>query len=128
MTSLIAHLRAEARRRWAAWLGAVLIVGVVGGLVLGAAAGARRTHTAYDRLVADTEAWDVLVNPDEGAESAIDPAQVAALPEVAELGRLDGVAASLVHDGEPTLGTGPMALVVDDEAFAYGTIYLSHAL
>lgn len=116
MNSLIAHLRAEARRRWAAWLGVVLIVGVVGGLVLGAAAGARRTHTAYDRLVADTEAWDVLVNPDEGAESAIDPAEVAALPEVAELGRMDGVAATIVDDGEPTLGSGPMVLAAADAA------------
>ena len=115
MTALLAHLRAEARRRWTAWLGVVLLVGVVGGLVLGASAGARRTHTAYDRLVADTEAWDVLVNPDAGAESAIDPAEVAALPEVAELGRMDGVAATLVQDGETTLGSGPMALAAADE-------------
>lgn len=61
MTGVLAHLRTEARRRWTAWFGVVLLVGVVGGLALGAAAGARRTHTAYDRLVADTEARDRML-------------------------------------------------------------------
>lgn len=114
MTSVLTHLRAEARRRWAAWLAAVLLVGVVGGLVLGTAAGARRTHTAYDRLVADTEAWDVLVNPNLGAESALDPSEVAALPHVAEIGRMDGVAAALVDEDGPGLGAGPMVLAAAD--------------
>jgi len=115
MTALLAHLRAEARRRWPAWLAVVLLIGVVGGLVLGAAAGARRTHTAYDRLVEDTEAWDVLVNPNAGAESALDVAAVAALPEVAEIGKMEGVGAVLVHEGESTLGSGPLVLAAADD-------------
>lgn len=109
------HLRAEFGRRWAAWIAVIVLVGVVGGLVLGSLAGARRTHSAYGRLVADTEAWDVLVNPNLGTESALDPDAVASLPEVSRAGAVEGVAAVLVADGEPTLGSGPLVLAAADE-------------
>lgn len=115
MTAILAHLRAEARRRWPAWLAVVLVIAVVGGLVLGALAGARRTHTAYDRLVEDTEAWDALVNPDLGADSAITPEAVAGLPGVVDVGTLDGVAAALVTDRKAALGTGPLVLAARDD-------------
>jgi len=42
-------LRAEARRRWRAWLSLALIVGVFAGGVVTAAAGALRTGSAYAR-------------------------------------------------------------------------------
>lgn len=88
--ALLAHLRAEARRRWPAWLGVVLLTGVVGGLVLGSLAGARRTASAFDRMVDATESADVLVNPDEGAFSALHVPDVAALPGVVRIGVVDG--------------------------------------
>ena len=114
MPAIVAHLRAEARRRWRAWAAVVVLVGVVGGLVLGSLAGARRTHTAYDRLVAESEAWDVLVNPNEGMYSDLDPEAVAALPQGAEIGTLDGGAAVLVSAGLQ-LGAGPLVLAARDE-------------
>ena len=40
-------LRADLRRRWRPLLGMVLLIGLVSGVVLVAAAGARRTSTAY---------------------------------------------------------------------------------
>lgn len=114
MVAILTHLRAEARSRWPSWLAVVVLIGLVGGLVLGALSGARRTHTAYDRLVQRGEAWDVLIVPNEGAESAIEPDAVGALAEVAAYGTLDGGAAALVRDGEPTLGSGPLVLAARD--------------
>jgi hypothetical protein len=44
-------LRAEGRDRWGAWLALALVVGLAGGVVLTAAAGAQRTGTAFTRLL-----------------------------------------------------------------------------
>jgi len=66
------------RRRWAT-LALVLLVGVAGGAVMAAVAGARRTDTAIDRFVAYNrpEELEVLVND----ASALP--KVASLPQVA---------------------------------------------
>ena len=52
MAAVWARGRAELRARWRAWLGLSLAVGVAAGAVLALAAGARRTASAYPRLVA----------------------------------------------------------------------------
>ena len=44
-------LRADLRVRWRAMAGLALLLGLIGGVVLTAAAGARRTDTAYPRLL-----------------------------------------------------------------------------
>lgn len=44
-------MRAELRLRWPAMVGLALLLGLVGGVALTAAAGARRTETAYPRLL-----------------------------------------------------------------------------
>ena len=49
MESLWLTLRAELRRRWRPMLGLAVLLGVIGGVVLTAAAGAERTDTAYPR-------------------------------------------------------------------------------
>jgi hypothetical protein len=54
-------LRAELRARWKAWLAIALLVGVTGGVVLTAAAGARRGASAFDRFATATRAPDVEV-------------------------------------------------------------------
>ena len=55
---LAAH---ELRARWAGWLLLVLLIAVAGGAVLTAAAGARRTATAYPRYLRASRASDLLV-------------------------------------------------------------------
>jgi hypothetical protein len=52
----------ELRTRWRAALSLALLVGVTGGVAMAAAAGARRTHTAYARFVTAQRAWDVAVS------------------------------------------------------------------
>jgi FtsX-like permease family len=54
-------LQAELRRRWRTWLSLALIAGAFAGLVTAAAAGARRTDSAYPRLLTWSKAPDVLV-------------------------------------------------------------------
>ncbi|MCJ7436225.1 MAG: hypothetical protein MUP97_00475, partial [Acidimicrobiia bacterium] len=91
MAAVWLRFRAELRSRWRALLALALLVGIAGGATLAAVAGARRTDTAFSRLLADTKSWDVLVNPDLGTDSALDYRDVAQLPQIAEAGRVDGL-------------------------------------
>jgi ABC-type antimicrobial peptide transport system permease subunit len=61
VTAVWLFLRAEARRRWRAWLSLALIVGVFTGGVVTAAAGALRTDSAYARFLDWSRAPDALV-------------------------------------------------------------------
>ena len=56
-------LRAEFRSGWRSWLALALLLGVMGGVVLAAAAGARRTDTAFPRLLAWSRASALQVVP-----------------------------------------------------------------
>lgn len=61
MAAVRLRARAELRVRWRGWLGLALLIGLVGGLVTGLAAGARRTETAYQRLQEHSAPADLLV-------------------------------------------------------------------
>jgi hypothetical protein len=58
-------LRADLRLRWRSMLGMVLLVGLVSGAVLTAASGARRTDTAYPRMLRWANASQVFIVPGE---------------------------------------------------------------
>ena len=75
-------LRADLRQRWRSMLGLVLLIGLVSGVVLTAAAGARRTDTAYPRFLSRSRAADLLVSPAQSGFHGYFRA-VAALPQVA---------------------------------------------
>jgi len=81
------RLRSELRARWRAWAWIALLIGLVGGVVLASAAGARRTSSAFGRYLRSSRAADLLVSPENsgaGYYAALtkDPA-VAALAPVA---------------------------------------------
>jgi ABC-type antimicrobial peptide transport system permease subunit len=59
--AVLMRLRADLRTRWRALLGLALLLGLVGGVALTAAAGARRTDTAYSRLLSWANASQVTV-------------------------------------------------------------------
>lgn len=84
MGSVWLAFRATARLRWRALVGLALLLGVVGGVVLTAAAGARRTDTAYPRLLQRSHAADVLVVPGCVGLGGFDAA-LRRLPQVASL-------------------------------------------
>jgi hypothetical protein len=85
------RFRAELRTRWRSVLALALLAGIAGGATLAAIAGARRTDSAFSRLLVDTNAADVLVNPDFGNDSHLDAEAVAKLPMVSQAGREQGV-------------------------------------
>ena len=92
--SLVAH---EFEARWRNWVLVVILVAVAGGAVLAAAAGARRTDSAYPRFLFVSKASDVLVSP---SNTGLDGYYRA-------LGRLPGVAALAPVMGFNALPLGP---------------------
>lgn len=61
MSSVWIRMRAELRGRWRAWFGLALLLGVFAGAIIAAAAGARRTDSAYPRFLKSQNAYDIAV-------------------------------------------------------------------
>ena len=80
MASVWFALRAGMRRRWRALVSLALVLGLAGGVVLTAAAGARRTDTAYPRLLAWAGASQETV-----LLGGLDPAYFAALNQLPQV-------------------------------------------
>jgi hypothetical protein len=64
MTPVVLAARSHLRLRWRTLLALAVIFGLVAGVALTAAAGARRTETAYPRLLRWSHAANLLVLPD----------------------------------------------------------------
>ena len=84
MATVWLRLRADLRLRWRALVGLALLLGLIGGVVLTAAAGARRTDTAYPRLLSWANAAQVDILP-EGTGLTGYYAALARLPQVAAM-------------------------------------------
>ena len=92
MAAAWVFLRAELRRRWRAWLSVALLAGAFAGVVTAAAAGARRTDSAYPRLLAWSKAPDMLIVSGYSADFAPLPrAALARLPQVTAVGYVRGI-------------------------------------
>jgi len=76
------RLRAELRQQWRTSLALAILLGLIAGIALTAAAGARRTVTAYPRFLRQSHAADLLVTPAQSGFHGYFRA-VARLPEVA---------------------------------------------
>ena len=86
MATVWLALRADLRQRWRALLSLALLLGLVGGVVLTAAAGARRTDTAYPRLLSWANATQADIIPAASDFPADYYAALARLPQVAAPG------------------------------------------
>jgi hypothetical protein len=109
----------DLRRRWRDVLATALVIAIGVGAVLVTANIARRTDTAFDRLVTHANAWQVLVNPDQGSESALKPKNIGSLPAVAEWGAVYGIFALRADTDDPAhLFDLPITMVVDPHAMS----------
>ncbi len=77
-----AWVRTDWRHRWWSLIVLGLLVGVTGGMVMTAAAGARRTATSLDRLASVSNSSDVLIDPGDAGLAAAE--EIERLPSVAE--------------------------------------------
>lgn len=86
MGAIRMRLAAELRARWVAWLGLAAVIGIFAGAVLATAAGARRTESAYDRFLVETNAWDAVTfyAPFDPSFATLEHEKVAALPAVSD--------------------------------------------
>jgi len=79
------------RTGWRGWAALTLLIGIAGGAVLAAAAGARRTDSAYPRFLKATAAANVLVSPaGDGVRGGFDFA-VAHIPGVEQIAPVVGL-------------------------------------
>ncbi len=107
MGAVFLRARSDLRSHWRTWATLALLVGLVGGAVTAAAAGARRTDSAYGRFLAATRAPDLFAYSSSGdpSQAQITPEQFAALPQVAEVA---DVASFPVVDPADALVTAPV--------------------
>jgi len=114
MNAVWMRLRSEMRARWRSWLGLALLIGLAGGAAVAAAAGARRTETAYPRFVQAQKGYDLVTGgfPENiDAERAL--AQMAAMPEVLEWARLDVAAYAAILPSGRRVSIPELAAVTD---------------
>ena len=86
----MAALRAGLRARLRSVLAAAVLIGMFGGFVIAAAAGARRTDTALERFLSTYHASDVVLGDTSvaGLLGGVDLDRASRLPEVADAARL----------------------------------------
>ncbi len=108
-------------RRWRSWALLVLVLGLAGGVVLTAAAGARRTASAFPRYLAQAGASDLLIAPEGsglgsglGSGSGGFDRAVGHLPGVEAYGAVVGINALPVHPDGRLAGNGGVVAPLDD--------------
>lgn len=102
------RLRSELRRSWRGLVALALLAGLAGGIVLGSVAGARRTASAVERLLA---AFPPATGGLEGDRRSV--AKAIELPQVSEAREGAYVLAGPVRNGEP-IGIGSISLLAMD--------------
>ena len=104
MSAVLLRVRSEMRTRWRAWVALSLLMGVLSGVVFAAVAAARRTDSAYPRLLRWSNVPDVMV-PNLGPPFPnIDLAKASALPQVAQAGRWVELETIINNDPKTTYG------------------------
>jgi hypothetical protein len=105
------RFRATFGRRWGAYLSLVLLIGLIGGLAMGALAAARRTESSFPTFLASTNPsnlslgtalWNPFLGFTDGYNSAL-IAEISRLPDVRHVASYAGMYTEpLNSDGQPT--------------------------
>jgi len=111
------RFRATFRHRRGGYLVLVLLLGIVGGVALGAIAGARRTQASFSTYVAsinpfDLEVFTAIDNPALGFSNGYSPAtaaQIARLPFVRSIETVVGFDGNLDYVNKAHINVGPAA-------------------
>jgi ABC-type lipoprotein release transport system permease subunit len=115
------RFRSELRARWKAWFGLALLVGVTGGIVLGALAGARRTDRAYPNFVESQHGYDLMIvngRPPLFDFATFDLEEIAELPQVTEAAPVNGIPMfGKTPDGTVVSAANSLLLVAPDGRF-----------
>jgi hypothetical protein len=120
------RLAVTVRRRWGGYLGLVLIIGLTGGVALGAAAAARRTESSYPVFLASTNPSDLTVQYAGNYYAGLPPfaGAVARLPHVRRAeSAVEPIADVLGRDGAPTPASMAGSLMVAAVASVNGLYF-----
>ena len=121
------RLTVTLRRRWTGYLGLVLIIGLTGGVALGAAAAARRTESSFPVFLASTNPSDLTVQYSQAnAPAGLPPFArvVAGLPLVRHAeSAVEPVADVLGPDGAPLPASIAASLTVASMASVDGLYF-----
>jgi MacB-like periplasmic core domain/FtsX-like permease family len=82
MAAVLMRLRSELRSRRRPIAGLALLVALGATVVMAAAAGARRTDSAYPRFLTRLRGADFVLDLTPGVPSKVDPARISRLPQV----------------------------------------------
>ncbi|MDX6644928.1 MAG: hypothetical protein QOK40_655, partial [Miltoncostaeaceae bacterium] len=116
MSGAALYLKAGARARPLRWIALIVLVGLVGGLVLAAVGGARRTGSVVDRFARYARAADVSIEWGGAAGLGdLDPARVERLPQVAEAHRARILFYRARSDTGRTITNADMGLVASPD-------------
>jgi hypothetical protein len=90
------RFRGTFRRRWPGLLVVVVLVGLLGGVAMGAIAGARRTESSFPELMADTQSSDLtainaILDPDISGSSGYNPNLLRAIERLPHVRRVASV-------------------------------------
>jgi ABC-type lipoprotein release transport system permease subunit len=122
VNSVWLRARAELRSGWRRSLALALMMGLAGGAVIGAAVGARRTHSAYERFLVAQRSMDVVASPAIGYSGIPDLVRVEKFPEVADSARvylLQGV----IHTPSGREATFPGVFPLLDPSGRFGATF-----